>query len=295
MDNQNLHEINRYSDMAFPVEMYTTTREAIFPEGRGYMDLHWHEELQITFVTNGSLIMEVNGTGYTIGEGEAIFINKNLVHMSKEMTKDGRYVSFNFPEKLLGFFPGSRMEQNLVRPYTNNSAFPVLIFKEDVPWQANILEILWELQHIFHDGRQADMVYSISIMFAQIWRELISNVHPTINVPSKGYIKKQERIQTLLDYIHTHYMEDISLDDISAAANVSIGECSRCFKEMINSSPKKYLLKYRIARSIELLNDDTMSISDVAFACGFNDSSHFTQYFKQETGMTPRDYRNRKC
>lgn len=294
MDNQNLHEINRYSDTAFPVQMYTTTREAIFPEGRGYMDLHWHEELQITFVISGILTMEVNGASYTINAGEAIFINRNLLHMSKEMTYDGKYVSFNFPERILGFFSGSRMEQNMVRPYTNNAAFPVVIFKNSVPWQRKILAMLWDLQHIYEDGRQADSVYSISIMLVQIWHEFIDNVAPLVVAPTRGYVKKQERIQTLLDFIHTHYMEDISLEDIAMAANVSVGECSRCFKDMVNTSPKKYLLKYRIARSIELLDGTELSVSDVAFACGFNDSSHFTQYFKQETGMTPRDYRNRR-
>ena len=40
MKKKTLHEINRYEDAAFPVEMYTVTKESIFPKGRGYMDLH---------------------------------------------------------------------------------------------------------------------------------------------------------------------------------------------------------------------------------------------------------------
>ena len=37
-----LHEVNRYTDPAFPVGIYEATREGILPEGRGYKDLHWH-------------------------------------------------------------------------------------------------------------------------------------------------------------------------------------------------------------------------------------------------------------
>ena len=42
-----LHEINYYTDKGFPIEMYTVTQGNIEPSGRGYMDLHWHEELQL--------------------------------------------------------------------------------------------------------------------------------------------------------------------------------------------------------------------------------------------------------
>ena len=40
-----LHEINYYTDKGFPIEMYTVTQGNIEPSGRGYMDLHWHEEV----------------------------------------------------------------------------------------------------------------------------------------------------------------------------------------------------------------------------------------------------------
>lgn len=48
-----LHEQNRYVDSSFPVGMYRVTKERIVPSGRGFSDLHWHEELQFTLVTHG--------------------------------------------------------------------------------------------------------------------------------------------------------------------------------------------------------------------------------------------------
>ena len=111
-----LHEINRYTDPAFPVGLYVITREQIIPEGRGHLDLHWHEELQFTLVTNGSVTMQVNGALYHLKEGEAIFINRNLMHVTSNLSDNGRYISFNVQDKLLGFFAGSRMEQSYVLP-----------------------------------------------------------------------------------------------------------------------------------------------------------------------------------
>ena len=118
MKKKTLHEINRYEDAAFPVEMYTVTKESIFPKGRGYMDLHWHEELQFTMVLGGSLQMQVDGVGYAVNTGEAIFINRNHLHITTDLTAGGKYVSFNFPDRMLGFYSGSRMEQDDVLPFT---------------------------------------------------------------------------------------------------------------------------------------------------------------------------------
>ena len=67
-----LHEINYYTDKGFPIEMYTVTQGNIEPSGRGYMDLHWHEELQFTVVISGKLKLRVDGKLYTLDEGDGI-------------------------------------------------------------------------------------------------------------------------------------------------------------------------------------------------------------------------------
>lgn len=69
--------------------------------------------------------------------------------------------------------------------------------------------------------------------------------------------------------------------------NVSQGECCRCFQSVVRMSPTQYLLRYRIHRSMDLQNNSSLSITEVAFACGFNDASCFIQCFKRKTGLTP--------
>lgn len=103
-NTQELHETNRYSDDAFPVGIYVVTREGIIPDGRGFQDLHWHEELQFTLVISGILKMRVNRSDYVLERGQAIFINKNLLHITTELSDDGKYISLNFLDWLLDFF-----------------------------------------------------------------------------------------------------------------------------------------------------------------------------------------------
>ena len=99
--DKHLHEINRYADSAFPVGIYTVTREGILPDGRGYQDLHWHEELQLTRVECGNLDMRVDGIDYTLHQGEAILINRNLLHVTTNLSENGKYISLNFPDHIL--------------------------------------------------------------------------------------------------------------------------------------------------------------------------------------------------
>ena len=129
IEKDNLYEVNRYADTAFPVGAYTVTREGIMPEGRGYKDLHWHEELQFTYVVNGELRIRIDGKDYLVKEKEAVFINRNLLHITTDLTEDGKYISLNFPDKILGFFSGSRMEQDYVFPYTRGYMLPAVVLK----------------------------------------------------------------------------------------------------------------------------------------------------------------------
>lgn len=129
IEKDNLYEVNRYADTAFPVGAYTVTREGIMPEGRGYKDLHWHEELQFTYVVSGELRIRIDGKDYLVKEKEAVFINRNLLHITTDLTEDGKYISLNFPDKILGFFSGSRMEQDYVFPYTRGYMLPAVVLK----------------------------------------------------------------------------------------------------------------------------------------------------------------------
>ena len=289
-DNSSLHEINRYTDPAFPIGAYEVTRQGIMPEGRGYKDLHWHEELQFTCVVSGRLKIRIDGEDYEINEGEAVFINRNLLHITTDLTEDGKYISLNFPDKLLGFFPGSRMEQDYVLPYTRDYMLPAVVLKKEERWQEEILKELKEVLHLLK-GRENE--YQIAGKLVFVWQIFIEHMKSEVVKPTRSYIRKQERIQTMLTYIHEHYMEEIRLREIAEAAAVSVGECCRCFQNMVRTTPNQYLTEYRIEKSKELLLGTEMSVTEIAYTVGFNDSSYFIQCFRKCEGVTPGEYE--KC
>lgn len=292
MKNKKLHESNQYPDKLFPFEMYTVTRSKCIPHGRGFNNLHWHEELQFTLVTNGRVTIQINGDDYLLCSGEAIFINKGLLHVTTNISDNGKYVSFNFPEKLLCFFSESRMEYDYVQPYTDIFAFPTTVLSKKVDWQADILHVLWHLKQIHEGAKYFGWEYEVSCMITRIWFMLIS--HITLQNDSsynKTLIQQHERIQLLISYIHQNYSSNISLADIAKAANISIAECSRCFRKIVHATPYNYLIEYRIKRSLDLLNTTSLTVTDIAIRVGFNHVNHFIQSFKKSKGVTPNEYR----
>lgn len=96
----------------------------------------------------------------------------------------------------------------------------------------------------------------------------------------------------MLDYIHHHFEEDLTLREIARAADIGERECLRCFQRTIQLSPMQYLLKYRIMRGADLLlQNPSDSISEIASLCGFDSPSNFAKMFKRFYSTTPREYR----
>jgi AraC-like DNA-binding protein len=285
-----LHEINEYENRGFPFGMYTVTKASITPKGRGYQDLHWHEELQFTVVLSGELTIQVYNESYMLKTGEGIFINSGMLHVTKFLSEGGAYVSFNCPMKMLGFFPGSLMETAYVLPYTRDKALPAIVFKRSDDWAKAVLDQLYICRQLMLAPPKLGKEYELSILLTQIWYQMIQYLDQHKNL-DQSWIKQHNRLQLFLDFIHSDYMEEIRLEDIAHVAHVSAGECGRCFRSILQVSPIEYLSSYRIQKSMALLTETEKSVTEIAYSVGFKHVSYFIQQFKQQVGMTPKKYR----
>ena len=286
-----LHKTSLYKNENFPFTMFTVNRNECVPPGPGYHYLHWHEALQFTLITSGTVSMQVSGTHYELKAGDAIFINSGLLHMTSHISESGEYVSFNFPTKLLSFFPGSQLELDYVLPFTTNYRFPTQILTPNTPWQTHIIEKLWALRTLCLTDDTYAKNYEIAISLTEIWLLLIRHVKDSLTKVSKSSIKKQENLQTMLAFIHSNYMKEITLEDIAKTVHISNGECCRSFKNTIHMTPYDYLILFRLNKGADLLKETHYSVTTIAGMVGFNDTSHFSQFFKKKMKMTPTKYR----
>lgn len=96
-------------------------------------------------------------------------------------------------------------------------------------------------------------------------------------------------VSSVIGYINSHIDEDLSLEKIATALYVSKYYLSHVFKEKTNTAPHQYILKKRLLLSKEYIARG-MKIQAVYSKCGFRDYTHYFRAFKQEYGITPKEY-----
>ncbi len=116
--------------------------------------------------------------------------------------------------------------------------------------------------------------------------------------PQKRHHESPEPAFTCLDAVGKHirenYMEDLSLDELAHMAGMSRFSFCRAFKGKYNQCFSAYLNRVRMQRAAELLANDNVSITEVAFSVGYRNSTHFNRVFRATYKMPPREYRRRR-
>lgn len=100
----------------------------------------------------------------------------------------------------------------------------------------------------------------------------------------------RHQLRRVIDFIHAHLGEDVSLAALAAETGLSLFHFARKFKRSTGLAPHQYLLQCRVERAKELLLSGATSIADVAVQVGFCDQSHLTMHFKRVYGVTPRGF-----
>lgn len=99
------------------------------------------------------------------------------------------------------------------------------------------------------------------------------------------------RLNIIYAYIHEHYMDKITLEDLAATIRICKSECCRLFKSATGESLIDYILRYRIQMSLTHLTTSQDAITEVASTVGFPDPCYFSRVFKKHMGCSPKEYR----
>ena len=289
--NDNLEDISIERLYSFPFEISFSEIRKL---SKGYVKLHWHDELQISIVTKGSVEFIVGEKSYILKKGQAIFINTQKIHMAKSAEdEDCIYYAINFDAKLLKMFPGSIIEQKYINPVLTSDSLNSVAFYGYSQWEKDILD---HINNIIDADitKQKGYELKIYIDLLNFWLLLVLNENNIFSKKTEPKPINEQRIKDVLSFIHNNYSKKITLQDIADSVFVSKGECCRFFKKSLKMSPYDYLINYRINESMKLLKETNHSVINISESVGFNNVSHYIQIFKKKTGLTPHEYRNSK-
>ena len=106
------------------------------------------------------------------------------------------------------------------------------------------------------------------------------------------YSLKDNRMQTVMEYIIEHLCENPEINELAAIACMSPDHFIRTFKMTIGETPKQYISRRLVEQAQILLSTSALSIKSIAEGLGYADYSYFIRMFKKKTGQTPHQYRD---
>ncbi|WP_297135176.1 AraC family transcriptional regulator, partial [Terrisporobacter sp.] len=289
INNKNKKEVTQHSSFEFPITIYKTK---ISENILGYIDWHWHEELQFCIVTKGNINFNVDGDSIILSEGEGIFINARQLHQAKSYKgSDCSYICLAFHSDFISSFTGSIINRKYIQPYIDNSRINYCILKNDIEWKSVILN---NILKIYEEYNKKEMGFELQIfiLLIEVWNILIKSYF--VSFLNDNVRNNSSHIKNIISYICDHYMEKIELNDLAKEVNLSKSTCCREFKKYMNCTIFEYIINYRLLVSSDLLITTNDSISDIAYQCGFGSTSYFIERFKMKTGISPSVYRKQK-
>lgn len=271
----------------FPVSCYYNKFTA---DTYDYIDWHWHMKFQLCLTTHGTVVWNTEAHKTLIPTGEGIFINSEQVHMAKPLGKEAAFFCLDISPDFLCPEKGSPLYQKNIRPILEESCLDQKKIIRQTPQGTEILSLLSQMASAFElksDGYEFDLLSGIF----KLWKNLRIYLEPDIkNTPST----EDDRFKKMLLYLQQNYVTDFCLDDMASHIGLSRSECCRYFKRKSGQTISDYLRQYRIHRSLELLAESDISISQIAQSCGFSNQSYYTKEFRRVTGTTPKQYRLKK-
>jgi PAS domain S-box-containing protein len=106
-----------------------------------------------------------------------------------------------------------------------------------------------------------------------------------------GVTEPFSRIEPALKLIHRDDPGPLATAELAAACNYSESQFNRVFRAIMGSSPRRYVLRHRLETAKDLLARTDLPLSEIAARCGFYDASDFGKRFREQEGLTPRNYR----
>ena len=252
---------------------------------------HWHDELEIVIITEGRVLTRIAGKEFILTAGEGYFANSAVLHAAELRSSAGHQHAMVFSPRVIAQ-PGDLVWKTCLEPVLADPLLPFIRLSPSIPWQKQILEFsesAWESGAYDRKDYPVQVRYLLGKAFADMSRHA-DTVRSELHYTGR-YRKDELRMKKALLFIEMNYANDITIEGIADSAGISVSSCLRMFRLILDCTPVRYLVRFRLRKAAEELRRATgKTISETAYACGFADASYFNRCFRKEYGITPSEW-----
>lgn len=253
---------------------------------------HCHNNIEINYMYSGQCTQIINGTKYTISEGQTVFLNQDTIHQIEPLSENDILIDLNIETDYLNsnFFNRFSSESIVTNFFLDSLSKGVthsnfIIFNSQFSERLRLFIIEFMCEWYSPSLVSVDIKNSLLTL---ILTELI-NVYKKDLSTDKNYHKKNNIIP-ILHYIEANY-KTTSLTETAAFFNMNPNYLSNLLKKHTGSSYKELLQQQRINNAKYLLKNSTLSITEIADYVGYQNISFFYKLFKEYVGCLPGEFR----
>ncbi|HET6487776.1 MAG TPA: AraC family transcriptional regulator [Spirochaetia bacterium] len=251
----------------------------------GYAGMHWHKEMEMLLVLDGSISVTSSGQTFTLQAGDLFWVNAWEAHSLLETADDNLLLVLQIdPAAASGAsaeFHDRQYELTPARP------LPLRHARNVCRAMARLLTLSAE-QPTAHALSSMEALYSI---LASI-RQGAAAHHPMSGRRRDGQVA--ERTKEIVDYLNRRYREPISLKRMSAHFRLSPFYVSHLIRLQTGFSFQEHLSFIRLHHAVDLMMTTDLRLIDIALESGFSDPKYLNKYFRLLFGMRPSELRRKE-
>ena len=273
---------NFYQELEMSSKYINTHRDVSYHNAS--VSLHSHNYIEILYCrTSAGVEYLIGSDRYRIQKGDIVFVPPGVSHrpiMPEKLTvpyeRDVLWISTEFMETLLRMFPD---EMALKRDHRApiRTAGTRWEFLEDL-FRLGVLE-----EEQKRPGWETAVMGNTLLIFTYMKRMYIERSAGTMKA------EEPELLDRIMAHIEKHYPEHITIDDLARRFYVSNSTISHLFKQKMGVSIYRYITQRRLIAAKSLI-EQKIPMEDISHQVGFADYSTFYRAFKQEFGISPRQF-----
>lgn len=234
---------------------------------------HFHEHYVLGFVESGRRFLTCKNIEYIVGEGDLLLFNpldNHACEQADDRPLDWRCLNIE-----------TSVMRKAAAKITGRDEPPV--YAPTVVPQSDAVPVLREL-HAGIIEQRADKAGLFNFLMKRL---LVDYVNP----PAVALACASGEIRAACDYMERNFTESITLADLAKISRLNKHTLLRSFTLQKGLTPYQYLSALRVNKAKKLL-EAGKTPTEAALATGFSDQSHFTRFFKNFIGLTPKAYRD---
>jgi AraC family transcriptional regulator len=221
---------------------------------------HSHENIHFSLIIKGGNREERKQRDMVVRPGTLLFYHQDELH---------RNLHTRHPSKNINL----EISREFMREYE--------IGENEIEKMSLHPDAGFNMLKMYQEARQADHFSASSIQMV-----LLKLVSDTRKLPNK----QPPWMKTIIEFLQDNWRERPGLDKLAQLAHVNCITVSKHFSKYMGCTLGEYMRKLKIQHALRLVHDSNMSLTEIAYHCGFADQSHFTRNFREQTKFLPKAY-----